>query len=108
MDIELLVVPRARLMRLPELRAGDPEAPLLPDIDIDVGRLQVGRLLVDPAVTGQRHLLPLGGQAKLVDGRAQVTSNARDLTARGIAGGGRLESRTGSRRARSCQYGYNS
>ncbi|WP_431871526.1 translocation/assembly module TamB domain-containing protein [Allosphingosinicella sp.] len=89
-DIESLVVPRARLMRLPELRAGDPEAPLLPDIDIDVGRLQVGRLLVDPAVTGQRHLLTLGGQAKIADGRAQVTANARALTARGIAGGDRL------------------
>src|SRR3546814_6944240 len=80
MDIESLVVPRARLMRLPELRAGDPEAPLLPDIDIDVGRLQVGRLLVDPAVTGHRHLLTLGGQAKIADGRAQVTANARALT----------------------------
>src|SRR3546814_14603913 len=77
-------------MRLPELRAGDPEAPLLPDIDIDVGRLQVGRLLVDPAVTGQRPLLTLGGQAKIADGRAQVTANARALTARGLAGGDRL------------------
>src|SRR3546814_15927854 len=66
-DIESLVVPRARLTRLPELRAGDPEAPLLPDIDIDVGRLQVGRLLVDPAVTGPRHLFTLGRQANIAD-----------------------------------------
>jgi translocation and assembly module TamB len=33
----------------------------LPDIDIDIGRFSVGRLLVDPAVTGRRHLVSLAG-----------------------------------------------
>ena len=56
-DIRSLDIPQARLSRLPELRPGDPNAPLLPDIDIDIGRFRIGRLLIDPAVTGRRHLL---------------------------------------------------
>src|SRR5919112_3876396 len=56
-DIKRLEIPVARLYRLPELKPGDPNAPLLPDIDIDVGRFAVGRIHVDPAVTGYRHLL---------------------------------------------------
>ena len=44
-DIRALDIPSARLYRLPALRPGDPNAPLLPDIDLDIGRLHVGRLL---------------------------------------------------------------
>jgi translocation and assembly module TamB len=90
-DIRELTIPQARLGRLPELRqTGDPNAPLLPDLDIDIGRLRVGRLLVEPPVTGQRHLLALDGMAKIADGRAQVALNAGAIAAPGIAGGDRL------------------
>ena len=89
-DIRSLVIPQARLGRLPELRPGDPNAPLLPDLDIDIGRLRVGRLLVEPPVTGRRHLLSLDGNARIADGRAQVALNAGAIAAPGIAGGDRL------------------
>ncbi|MDT9599706.1 translocation/assembly module TamB domain-containing protein [Sphingosinicella rhizophila] len=89
-DIRTLVIPRARLMRLPELRSGDPNAPLLPDIDIDIGRFEVGRILVDPAVTGQRHLLSLGGGTRIKDGRAQVALDVAAIPAPGLAGGDKL------------------
>ncbi|HKR25222.1 MAG TPA: hypothetical protein VJS15_08185, partial [Allosphingosinicella sp.] len=56
-DIRSLDIPRARLSRLPALRPGDPNAPLLPDIEIDVGRLTIGRILIDPAITGRRHIM---------------------------------------------------
>src|SRR5918999_1140568 len=82
-DIKGLEIPRARLMRLPELRPGDPNAPLLPDIDIDIGRLQVDRILVDPAVTGYRHLLSLSGRARIADGRAQVALDSNAIAAPG-------------------------
>jgi len=58
-DIRDLDIPEARLARAPQLRPGDPNAPLLPDINLDVGRLHIGRLAVDAAVTGRRHLLSL-------------------------------------------------
>lgn len=89
-DVRSLVVPVARLHRIPQLRAGDPNAPLLPDIDIDVGRLRIDRLIVDPAVTGRRHLLEVNSRIKIADGRAQVGLNLEALRARGLAGGDRL------------------
>ena len=90
-DIKALTIPRARLWRAPELRqTGDPNAPMLPDLDIDIGRFQVQRLMVDPPVTGQRHLLSLDGRVKIADGRAQVAMNAGALVGPGIAGGDRL------------------
>jgi translocation and assembly module TamB len=92
-DIQAIDIPRARLFRKPELRPGDPNAPLLPDIDIDIGRFSLGRLLIEPPVTGQRHLLSLGGKIKIADGRAQVATDVGALVAPGIAGGDRLSLR---------------
>ncbi|MFN3389889.1 MAG: hypothetical protein ACK40O_13280, partial [Allosphingosinicella sp.] len=89
-DIKRLEIPRAHLMRLPELRPGDPDAPLLPDLDIDIGRFQVERILVDPGVTGYRHLLGLSGGVKIADGRAQIALDAGALEAPGIPGGDKL------------------
>ncbi len=89
-DIRSLVIPEARLNRLPELRPGDPNAPLLPDIDVDIGRLRIGRLLIDPAVTGPRHVLSLDSRVKIADGRAELGLDARTLRAPGMAGGDRV------------------
>jgi translocation and assembly module TamB len=89
-DIRSLDIPDARLSRLPQLRPGDPDAPWLPDIKLDIGRLRIGRLAVDPAVTGRRHLVSLDAQAKIADRRAQLTLNAGTVRAPGLAGGDRL------------------
>ncbi len=89
-DVRTLVIPTAQLARLPELRPGDPNAPILPDLDIDVGRFRIGRIAVAPAVTGQRHLLSLDGSAAIADGRAQITANAAAIAAPGMPGGDRL------------------
>lgn len=86
-DIKRLEIPNARLYRLPELKPGDPNAPLLPDIDIDIGRLEVGRIAVDPAVTGYRHVLNLSGSARIDDGRAQVALDTAALAEPGLPGG---------------------
>ncbi len=90
-DIRSLVIPQARIWRLPELRStGDPNAPTLPDMEIDIGRLQVGRLMIDPPVTGQRHLMSINGRARIADGRAQVSANVGTLRGPGLAGGDRI------------------
>jgi translocation and assembly module TamB len=89
-DIRSLVIAEARLHRLPELRPGDPDAPLLPDIDIDVGRLRIARLLVDPAVTGRRHLLSIDSRVKIADGQADVGLALGAIAAPGMPGGDRL------------------
>jgi translocation and assembly module TamB len=80
-DIQSLTIPEARLHRLAALRAADPNAPLLPDIDIDVGRLRIDRLLVDPPVTGRRHLLSIDSTIKIADGSAQLALDLAALAA---------------------------
>ena len=89
-DIKRLEVPQARLYRLPELKPGDPNAPLLPDINVDIGQIRVDRMLVDPSVTGYRHLLSLAGSARIDDGRAQVALDASAIAGPGLPGGDKL------------------
>ncbi len=92
-DVRSLVVPSARLYRLPQFNQtapSDPDAPLLPDLDIDVGRLEVGRLRIDPPVTGRAHLVNLSGKVHIADGRAQLSARADALSAPGVAGGDRM------------------
>ncbi|KQM56920.1 MULTISPECIES: translocation/assembly module TamB domain-containing protein [unclassified Sphingomonas] len=92
-DIRSLTSPLVRYARNPVLKdtpPGDPNAPLLPDYDIDVNRLAVDRIEVGPAVTGQRHLAKLDGEVHIADRRAQVTANAATLAAPGVAGGDRV------------------
>ena len=89
-DVREVAAPSVVLLRKPALRSTDPNAPLLPDIDLDVGHLQVDRLDVRAAVTGQRHLVSLSGAASIADGRAQVTADARAIQGPSIAGGDQL------------------
>src|SRR3546814_11037421 len=57
--INELTSPLVVLVRPPEMKPvpSDPDAPLLPDLDIDVGNLTVDRLLIGRAVTGRTHEL---------------------------------------------------
>ncbi|MET3710132.1 translocation and assembly module TamB [Sphingomonas trueperi] len=90
-DIRNLESPEIRLARLPELKpSGDPNAPLLPDLNIDIARLNVARIDIAPAVDGQRHIAQLRGSAHLSDGRAQLVADAGTIAARGVAGGDRV------------------
>src|SRR5688500_1393456 len=91
-DIRALVIPEARLHRLAELRA-DPTAPLLPVLDIDVGRLRIVRFWIDPAVTGRRHLLSIDSRIQIADGRANVGLELGAIAAQGLPGGDRVRLR---------------
>ena len=88
-DVRALTSPLIRVARLPELKPvpSDPNAPLLPDLDIDVGQLRIDRIDLAPAVSGQRRLLNLVGTAHIADRRAQLTANAATL---GGTGGDRV------------------
>ncbi|MET0307738.1 MAG: translocation/assembly module TamB domain-containing protein [Sphingomonas sp.] len=90
-DIRNLASPEVRLLRLPALKpSGEPNAPLLPDINLDIAQLSVARIDVDPAVDSQRHLGRLSGSAHLSDGRARIVADAATIVAPGVAGGDRL------------------
>ena len=90
-DIRSLVIPSARFFRAPQFKETPPsEGPLLPDLDIDVGRLQLDRLQIDPALTGQRHLVGFAGTVRIADRRAQIHARGRAIAAPGVAGGDQL------------------
>ncbi|MGB3722440.1 MAG: translocation/assembly module TamB domain-containing protein [Pacificimonas sp.] len=92
LNVESLNVPQATLTRLPVLNEteSDPDAPLLPEFDIDVDQLNLGRLDIGEAVTGQRHALTLNGEVHIADGRAQIDADVRALEGESIAGGDRI------------------
>ncbi len=92
-DVRELTAGTITLRRKPELKAtesSDPNAPLLPDLDIDVNRLRVDRFVMAAPVTGQAHILSMDGTVHIADRRAQLAANVSALRARGVAGGDRL------------------
>ena len=80
------------LSRSPVFKAvpSDPNAPLLPDLDIDIGRLKIDRFVVGRAVSGAPHIISIDGATHIADRRAQVTAEVAALRRPGIAGGDRL------------------
>ncbi len=83
-DIRSVTSPLVRVARLPELNPDDPNTPMLPDLDIDVARLNIDRLVLERQVAGQRHIATLAAEARIADRRARVIVNGRVL---GRAGG---------------------
>ena len=80
----------ATLFRRPDMRPADPNEPLLPDIDIDIKRLKVGNFIIEPAVSGRRHIVGLAGALSIANGRATVTLDASARRGPGVAGGDTL------------------
>lgn len=85
LDIDELILPRARLHKLPELRSTGGGGRILPDFDIRIMRLRVDRLIVDKAVTGRADSFTLEGDADIREGQAVV-----DLSVRSLEGDDRL------------------
>lgn len=91
LDIRSLVAPAATLARLPQFKASPPsDGPLLPDLDISIGRLSIGRLVVGPSVTGEQRVGSIDARARIADRRAQVALQAALIGGEGRAGGDRL------------------
>ena len=91
-DVSELSAGAVRFIRMPVLKPApsDPGAPTLPDIDLGIRRLRVDRLVVEPAVTGRRHIVRFGGDVEIADRRARINADAAALSGPGIAGGDRL------------------
>ncbi|WP_206237995.1 translocation/assembly module TamB domain-containing protein [Novosphingobium terrae] len=86
-----LTIPQARFSRTPAFKPTPPSnAPLLPDLNIDMDRVHLGRLEIDKAVSGQRHILGFDGAVHIADRRLQLTADASAIAAPGVAGGDSL------------------
>ncbi len=87
-DIRSLIVPKAALLRTPELLPT--EGAWLPDLDIDIGKLEIGELDIAKGITGERHLVSVATDVKISDARAILNGNLRAIIAPGVAGGDRF------------------
>lgn len=87
-DVRSATAALVTVMRMPALKPvpAEPNAPFLPDLDIDVGRLKVDRLVLEAPVSGQRRVATIAGRAHIADRRAQIWADAAV-----IGGGDRLK-----------------
>ncbi|WP_395394793.1 translocation/assembly module TamB domain-containing protein [Novosphingobium sp. BL-8A] len=91
-DVRSAVAERMVLRRTPKFKPTPPSnAPLLPDLDIDVGRLRIGRFVAEPPVAGVRRILTVDGRAHIADGRAQVFAKGGTIAIEGKEGGDRFD-----------------
>ena len=65
LDIRNLALKRGTLLRVPQLRAGDPNSPLLPDFDIRIDRLAVEKLTVAKPILGSERRIDLHAKAAI-------------------------------------------
>jgi translocation and assembly module TamB len=78
LDVREVTARRGRLMRLPELLPGDPDAPVLPDFDIRVDRLEVDNLVLAPGVaTDEAERVNALIKVDIREGRALVDAKAQ-------------------------------
>jgi translocation and assembly module TamB len=75
LDIESLSAETAMLRRLPKLRPGAPNQPILPGFDIRIGSLSVKRLEIGAGVAGKARNGMLSGRADIQSGRALIDLN---------------------------------
>lgn len=90
-DVRSATAQRMILRRAPAFNPTPPSnEPLLPDIDVDVGRLRVDRFIAEPAVSGERRIVTIDGSAHIADGRAQVKARGGTIAIEGREGGDRF------------------
>ncbi|WP_086617010.1 translocation/assembly module TamB domain-containing protein [Erythrobacter tepidarius] len=78
LDIREVTARRGRLMRLPELLPGDPDAPLLPDFDIRIDKLTIENLVIAKGVaTGEAERVDALAKVDIREGRALVDASAQ-------------------------------
>jgi translocation and assembly module TamB len=71
LTIHSLTAGEVRILRRPALLpSSNPN--FFPDFDIAIGRLKIDRLILEPPVAGQRHVLGVAGNVDIREGRAKV------------------------------------
>ncbi len=87
-DVRSLTARRMTLLRLPTFKETPPNNdPLLPDLDIDIARMEVASFVAEAPVSGEQRVASLDGAAHIASGRAQVTFNGRTIAGQGRGGG---------------------
>ncbi|RDS78609.1 DUF490 domain-containing protein [Alteriqipengyuania lutimaris] len=78
LDIDSIRAERGEVLRLPELNPGDPDAPVLPQFNIDIGAFELVDWTLAPGLAGdERRRVNLSGSADIRQGRAIVQADGR-------------------------------
>lgn len=77
LDVRRLVGRRGVLLRVPELLPGDPDAPILPDFDIRIDRLELDDFTVAKGVLGEARKVELLARADVRAGRVYLKADGR-------------------------------
>lgn len=77
LDVRKLVARRGILLRRPQLNPGDPDAPILPNFDIRIDRLELDRLTIAEGIAGPARRVDLTGSADIRKGRALIRADGR-------------------------------
>jgi len=72
LDIRLVVMRRGYLRRLPQLRPGDPDAPILPGFDIRIDHFELERLRLGEELLGEERVVDFLARTDIRSGRAVV------------------------------------
>jgi translocation and assembly module TamB len=77
-SVSLLETPLVVLARSPQFNQTptDPNAPILPDLDIDVDRMKIGKFVLAKPVIGQKREIAIDGVTHIADGRAILSADA--------------------------------
>jgi translocation and assembly module TamB len=77
-SVRLLESPLVVLARSPQFNVtqSDPNAPILPDLDIDVDQLKIAKFVLARPVIGQKREIAINGVTHIADGRAQLSADA--------------------------------
>jgi translocation and assembly module TamB len=76
-NITSLRAPTLNVARMPAFRmVPDRGDPLLPDLDINIGQLQIDRIVFAKGITGEEQVASLSGTVQIADRRAIVTATA--------------------------------
>ncbi|WP_340265828.1 translocation/assembly module TamB domain-containing protein [Sphingobium mellinum] len=76
-SVRLMESPLVVLARSPQFNVtkADPNAPILPDLDIDVDRLKIAKFVLARPVIGQKREIAIDGATHIADGRARLAAN---------------------------------
>ncbi len=85
LDVRHLVLHGGTLHAAPELRPGDPDAPILPDFDIRVDRFVVDDLVVAEGLLGDQRIIDFTARADVREGRLLLDADGD------LGGGDELE-----------------
>jgi translocation and assembly module TamB len=76
-SINRLDVPEVRILRMWNINPRDPDEPILPDIDVRLGRFDFPKVVLEEPLLGRREELAATGRADIRSGRVLLDMQAR-------------------------------